>query len=132
MIRSRFMVLTRDTSRPASEMLEGIRSIPSCWRIRTSVSETGPSLTVAFSRSVNVSSRSSGCGYPRLIVREAWGSASINRTLFPCLASAMPRFSTVVVLPTLCEASHKTGYGKLQIMQSSLPKVLVLLRFPID
>lgn len=24
------------------------------------------------------------------------------------------------------------GYGKLQIMQSSLPKVLVLLRFPID
>ena len=25
-----------------------------------------------------------------------------------------------------------TGYGKLQIMQSSLPKVLVLLRFPID
>lgn len=25
-----------------------------------------------------------------------------------------------------------TAYGKLQIMQSSLPKVLVLLRFPID
>ena len=24
------------------------------------------------------------------------------------------------------------GYGKLQIMQSSLPKGLVLLRFPVD
>ena len=25
-----------------------------------------------------------------------------------------------------------TGYGKLQIMQSSLPEVLILLRFQVD
>ena len=34
----------------------------------------------------------------------------------------------------ICVVNQKggTAYGKLQIMQSSLPKVLVLLRFPID
>ena len=32
----------------------------------------------------------------------------------------------------ICNQKGGVGYGKLQIMQSSLPKVLALLRFPID
>ena len=36
-------------------------------------------------------------------------SASIRSTFFPCFASPMPKLLVVVVLPTLCEASHKTG-----------------------
>ena len=34
----------------------------------------------------------------------------------------------------ICVANQKggVGYGKLQIMQSSLPKGLVLLRFQVD
>ena len=32
----------------------------------------------------------------------------------------------------ICNQKGGVGYGKLQIMQSSLPKILVLLRFAID
>ena len=54
----------------------------------------------------------SGCGFPRLIVRLPCGSPSIRRTFFPVCASPIPKLAQVVVLPTLCEASHKVGYGK--------------------
>ena len=40
--------------------------------------------------------------------------------------------SNKAVITAVTNQKGGTGYGKLQIMQSSLPKVLVLLRFPID
>src|SRR5207302_9860394 len=40
------------------------------------------------------------CLKPMLIVRWPWGSRSIKRTRFPSSASAHPRFTAVVVLPT--------------------------------
>ena len=65
-----------------------------------------------------VTPSSSGSTYPRLAVRLPCGSASINKTFLPSLARPIPKFTVVVVFPTLCEASHKVGYEKLHIMQS--------------
>ena len=42
---------------------------------------------------------SSGCCQPILMVKLPCGSASTNRTFLPSIASPMPRFSQVVVLP---------------------------------
>ena len=42
---------------------------------------------------------SSGCCQPMLMVKLPCGSASTSRTFLPSIASPMPRFSQVVVLP---------------------------------
>jgi len=47
-----------------------------------------------------------------LAVRLACGSESMSKTLFPALASPIPKFTVVVVFPALCEASHNAGYEK--------------------
>lgn len=60
----------------------------------------------------------SGWGFPKLMVKLPCGSASMRRTFFPALARPMPRLAQVVVLPTLCEASHNVGNGKQVIMES--------------
>ena len=43
------------------------------------------------------------------MVRLPCGSPSIRRTFFPDCARPIPRLAQVVVLPTLCEASHNVG-----------------------
>ena len=60
----------------------------------------------------SVSSSLSGTLSPMLAVRLACGSESMSKTLFPALASPIPKFTVVVVFAQLCEASHKVGYEK--------------------
>lgn len=58
----------------------------------------------------------SGSLLPMLAVRLACGSESMSKTLFPALASPIPKFTVVVVFAQLCKALHNVGYGKLNIM----------------
>ena len=60
----------------------------------------------------SVTSRLSGSVNLKLAVRLPCASASIRSTFFHCFASPIPKLLVVVVLPTLCEASHKVGYEK--------------------
>ena len=98
-IFSRFMQLTRDTSSPASSMLAGIRSTPSAWCRMPSPGGILWSFMAFCIRVERVVGNSSGCCQPMLMVKLPCGSASTNRTFLPSIASPMPRFSQVVVLP---------------------------------
>ena len=98
-IFSRFMQLTRDTFIPASSMLAGIRSTPSAWcRIPSPGGMLWSFMAFAI-RVERVVGSSSGCCQPMLMVKLPCGSASTNRTFLPSIASPMPKFSQVVVLP---------------------------------
>ena len=98
-IFSRFMQLTRATSSPASSILAGIRSTPSAWCRMPSPGWMGWSFMALAIRVERVVGSSSGCCQPMLMVKLPCGSASTNRTFLPSIASPMPRFSQVVVLP---------------------------------
>jgi len=98
-IFSRFMLFTSATSSPASSMLAGIRSTPSAWCRMPSPGWMGWSFMAFAIRVERVVGSSSGCCQPMLMVRLPCGSASTNRTFLPSIASPMPRFSQVVVLP---------------------------------
>ena len=109
-IVSRLIMFTRVVSIPASSIFAGRKSTPSSWcRIPSSISQ-GSSLTTFSIRFTNVTSSSSGSPIPRHAVILPWASASIKRTLFPSLASPMPRFTQVVLFPTppFCEAMVMT------------------------
>ena len=98
-IFSRFMQLTRETSSPASSILAGIRSTPSAWCRIPSPGGILWSFMAFAIRVERVVGSSSGCCQPMLMVKLPCGSASTNRTFLPSIASPMPRFSQVVVLP---------------------------------
>jgi len=98
-IFSRFMQLTRETSSPASSMFAGIRSTPSAWCRMPSPGGILWSFMAFAIRVERVVGSSSGCCQPMLMVSDPCGSASTSRTFLPSIASPMPRFSQVVVLP---------------------------------
>ena len=118
------MQLTRETSSPASSMFAGIRSMPSAWCRMPSPGGMLWSFMAFAIKVERVVGSSSGCCQPILMAMSAWraninlhavhttshrseatmvklpcGSASTNRTFLPSIASPMPRFSQVVVLP---------------------------------
>ena len=99
-IVSRLMAFTRDTSMPESWMSAGMRSTPSAWCRIPSPGLIGSSMRMRPIASDRVKGNLSGCGFPRLIVRLACGSASTSKTFFPAWASPMPKLAQVVVLPT--------------------------------
>jgi hypothetical protein len=98
-IFSLFMVLTRETSSPASSMLAGIRSTPSAWCRIPSPGRMLWSFMAFCIRVERVVGSSSGCCQPMLMVSDPCGSASTSRTFLPSIARPMPRFSQVVVFP---------------------------------
>lgn len=93
------MLFTRATSNPANSMLAGMRSTPSAWCRMPSPGWIGWSFMAFCIRVDNVAGSSSGCCQPMLMVRLPCGSVSTSRTFLPSIASPMPRFSQVVVLP---------------------------------
>ena len=96
---SRLILFTNATSSPASSMLAGIRSTPSAWCRMPSPGWMGWSFMAFCIRADSVVDSSSGCCQPMLMVNDLCGSVSTNRTFLPSIASSMPRFSQVVVLP---------------------------------
>ena len=97
---SRLMAFTSETSIPDSWILAGIKSTPSGWWRIPSPCGIGSSIRICPIASERVNGSWSGCGYPRLIVKLPCGSASTNNTFLPSLASPIPKFVQVVVLPT--------------------------------